>query len=179
MTPRRVTFITGATSGIGLSIARQFSEQGNAVFIVARDGEAVAATVKQLSANGSDVDGTVCDVTSTEDVHTAVTAAVERFGRIEVLVNNAGRGGGGETGKLAESLWLDVINTNLNGTFRVTKEVLSTGLMSEAPGAASSTSPRPVANRECCWPRRTPRPNTASSVSPRRSGLSWPSPESR
>jgi ketoreductase len=130
MSERRVAFVTGATSGIGLAIARSLASLGHAVFVVARNKENVDSTVKELQAEGYEVDGAPCDVTSTDDIREAVTAAVERFGRIEILVNNAGRGGGGETANLEESLWLDVVNTNLNSVFRVTKEVLSTGLMS-------------------------------------------------
>jgi ketoreductase len=74
----------------------------------------------------------VCDVSSTEQVQEAVRAAVERYGRIDILVNNAGRGGGGVTAEIEDSLWLDVIDINLNGTFRVTREVLSTGRMRES-----------------------------------------------
>lgn len=131
MTDRRVSFITGATSGIGLAVARSLAQQGNAVFVVARNAENVTSTVKQLREDGFECDGATCDVTSTADVRAAVDAATERFGRIDILVNNAGRGGGGETANLDEALWLDVVDTNLNSVFRVTKEVLSTGLMNQ------------------------------------------------
>ena len=131
MTQRRIAFVTGATSGIGYAIAQSLAAQGNAVFVVARNAENVATTVKQLNAAGYEVDGMACDVTSTADVHAAVSAAVARFGRIEILVNNAGRGGGGETASLDEALWLTIIETNLNSVFRVTKEVLSTGGMNQ------------------------------------------------
>jgi ketoreductase len=122
-------FVTGATSGIGLAVAQSLAAQGKPVFIVSRSQENVSSTVKQLREDGYEADGVACDVTSTEDVRAAVTKAVERFGRIDVLVNNAGRGGGGETASLDENIWLDVVETNLNSVFRVTKEVLSTGEM--------------------------------------------------
>jgi ketoreductase len=131
MTDRRIAFVTGATSGIGLAIAESLAKQGNAVFVVARNAENVASTVKRLREEGYECDGAACDVTSTADVRAAVTAAVDRFGPIDILVNNAGRGGGGETATLDESLWLDIVETNLNSVFRVTKEVLSTGLMNQ------------------------------------------------
>jgi len=122
-------FITGATSGIGLAVAERLARQGKEVFIVARTEENVSSTVKRLRSDGWEVDGMACDVTSTADVRAAVSRAVQRFGRIDVLVNNAGRGGGGEIATLGEDLWLDVIDTNLTSVFRVTKEVLGTGLM--------------------------------------------------
>src|SRR3712207_8472630 len=120
---RRVAFVTGATSGIGLSVAESLGAAGHAVFVVARDAENLASTVKQLREEGYEADGTTCDVKSTEDIRKAVTKAVEVFGRIEILVNNAGRGGGGEIATLDEDIWTDVIDTNLHSVFRVTKEV--------------------------------------------------------
>jgi ketoreductase len=131
MSKRRVALVTGATSGIGLEVARSLGREGHAVFVVARNAENVQTTVKQLKEEGIEADGAASDVTSTEDIRTAVRKAVEVFGPIEILVNNAGRGGGGITAELDEDLWLDVIDTNLNGVFRFTKEVLSTGKMVE------------------------------------------------
>lgn len=131
MSKRRVALVTGATSGIGLEVARSLGQQGHAVFVVARTAENVNTTVKQLREEGYEADGAAADVTSTEDVRGAVQKAVDTFGPVEILVNNAGRGGGGITAELDENLWLDVIDTNLNGVFRFTKEVLSTGKMVE------------------------------------------------
>ncbi|MGZ3147646.1 SDR family NAD(P)-dependent oxidoreductase [Lentzea chajnantorensis] len=131
MSKRRVALVTGATSGIGLEVARSLGQQGHAVFVVARTAENVTTTVKQLREEGCEADGAAADVTSTEDIRGAVRKAVDTFGPVEILVNNAGRGGGGITAELDEDLWLDVIDTNLNGVFRFTKEVLSTGKMVE------------------------------------------------
>ncbi|KJK53477.1 ketoacyl reductase [Lentzea aerocolonigenes] len=129
MSKRRVALVTGATSGIGLEVARSLGKEGHAVFVVARTAENVNTTVKQLREEGYEADGAATDVTSTEDIRAAVQKAVDVFGPVEILVNNAGRGGGGITAELDEDLWLDVIDTNLNGVFRFTKEVLSTGQM--------------------------------------------------
>ncbi|BCM72042.1 ketoreductase [Streptomyces sp. EAS-AB2608] len=131
MSDRRVAFVTGASSGIGLAVTRTLAEQGIAVYGCARDADRLAETVAKLASEGLEVAGGPCDVTSAAGVRAAVAAAVERFGRIDILVNNAGRGGGGEIAQLDESLWLDVIDTNLNGVFRVTREVLASGRMGE------------------------------------------------
>jgi ketoreductase len=126
---QRVAVVTGATSGIGLATTRILAEQGNKVFICARNGDNVALTVKQLKENGHDVDGVSCDVRSPEEVRSFVTAAADRYGSIDILVNNAGRSGGGVTADIADDLWFDVVSTNLNSVFLMTRDVLSVGGM--------------------------------------------------
>jgi ketoreductase len=126
---KRVALVTGATSGIGFAITRALAGQGDQVFICARNREAVELTVKQLRDEGLDVAGTVCDVRSVEAIRACVQAAVQRFGPIDVLVNNVGRSGGGVTADIADDLWFDVIDTNLNSVFRMTREVLNAGGM--------------------------------------------------
>ncbi|MBJ7904126.1 3-oxoacyl-ACP reductase FabG [Streptomyces sp. DSM 110735] len=125
----RVALVTGATSGIGLASARLLAGQGHRVFLCARDATAVADTVKSLQNEGFDVDGTTGDVRFKEQVAEVVRAAVARFGPIDVLVNNAGRSGGGVTADIADELWDDVIATNLTSVFVVTREVLTSGGM--------------------------------------------------
>ncbi|REF00945.1 3-oxoacyl-ACP reductase [Thermomonospora umbrina] len=124
-----VALVTGATSGIGLAVTRILAGQGYAVFLCARNAENVEMTVKELRDEGLEVDGTTCDVRSPAEVKAFVTAAVERYGPVDVLVNNAGRSGGGVTAEIPDELWLDVIDTNLNSVFLMTREVLTTGGM--------------------------------------------------
>ncbi|MEU3823526.1 3-oxoacyl-ACP reductase FabG [Streptomyces sp. NPDC030392] len=126
---RRVALITGATSGIGLAVARTLAAAGHRVFIGARTAENVLSTVKQLREEGYEADGAALDVRRDADVKAFVQAAVDRFGTVDVLVNNAGRSGGGVTADIADELWHDVIDTNLNSVFRMTREVLTTGGM--------------------------------------------------
>ncbi|TDC74461.1 3-oxoacyl-ACP reductase FabG [Streptomyces hainanensis] len=128
---RRVVLVTGATSGIGLAVARTLGERGHRIFLCARGADGVEATVKELLDQGIEADGAPCDVTEGEQITSFVRAAVDRFGPVDVLVNNAGRGGGGVTADLTDELWLDVINTNLTSVFRMTREVLTTGGLRE------------------------------------------------
>ncbi|MFI9273557.1 SDR family NAD(P)-dependent oxidoreductase [Kitasatospora sp. NPDC052896] len=127
-----VALVTGATSGIGLASTVRLAGRGLSVFICARTPEAVAETVARLRGEGLEVDGVAADVRSQEDVAKAVRAAVDRYGPIGVLVNNAGRSGGGVTSTISDELWHDVIETNLTSVFRVTREVLTTGGMEAA-----------------------------------------------
>jgi ketoreductase len=126
---KQVALVTGATSGIGLAITRALADQDNQVFICARTADTVELVVKQLRDEGLDVAGTACDVTSLADIQACVRAATDRFGPIGVLVNNVGRSGGGVTADIADDLWFDVINTNLNSVFLMTREVLNAGGM--------------------------------------------------
>jgi ketoreductase len=124
---RRVALVTGATSGIGLAVARELVRRGTRTMICARNDDDVRMTVKQLQSEGGDVDGTICDVREAEQVRALVARTGERLGEIDILVNNAGRNGGGVTADLTDELWNDVIETNLTSVFRVTREVLAAG----------------------------------------------------
>ena len=127
MNGQRVALITGGTSGIGLAIAEKLASQDHKVFLCARNGEAVSETVAGLREHGLDAAGTAADVRRPDDVRNLVGAAVEQYGQVDVLVNNAGRSGGGVTAEIPDETWYDVIDANLNSVFLVTREVLKTG----------------------------------------------------
>ncbi|MFC0107565.1 3-oxoacyl-ACP reductase FabG [Kibdelosporangium aridum] len=128
---QQVALITGGTSGIGLAVADTLASNGHKVFICSRSAESVDETVGKLRSNGYQADGAVADVRRVEDVKRLVGTAVERFGQVDILVNNAGRSGGGTTADIADELWYDVIDTNLNSVFLMTREVLTTGKLVE------------------------------------------------
>ncbi|MEU9078604.1 3-oxoacyl-ACP reductase FabG [Kitasatospora sp. NPDC004745] len=131
---QQVALITGGTSGIGLAVAETLAGQGFRVFLCSRNPESVRATVEKLRADGHRADGLAADVRKPEDVARLVDAAVERYGRVDVLVNNAGRSGGGATAEIADELWYDVIDTNLNSVFLVTRAVLKSGVVERGWG---------------------------------------------
>lgn len=124
---QHVALITGGTSGIGLAVARSLAGSGLEVFICARHAQAVEETADKLRSDGYQADGVAADVRRPEDVRRLVDAAVQRYGHVDVLVNNAGRSGGGVTADIDDDLWYDVIDTNLNSVFLVTREVLRSG----------------------------------------------------
>jgi ketoreductase len=119
--------VTGGTSGIGLAVVRELAGHGRAVFLCARDAGQVTATVAELRDEGLNVAGTVCDVRSADDIRRTVEEA-NAFGPVGILVNNAGRSGGGITAEITDELWQDVLETNLTSVFRMTKAVLGAGL---------------------------------------------------
>src|SRR5215468_10640834 len=98
----QVALITGGTSGIGLAVAENLACSGLKVFICSRNPDAVQETAGKLRASGYQADGVAADVRRPEDVERLVAAAVERYGHVDVLVNNAGRSGGGVTAEIGD-----------------------------------------------------------------------------
>jgi NAD(P)-dependent dehydrogenase (short-subunit alcohol dehydrogenase family) len=90
----RAAIVTGGSSGIGLAIARMLLEEGYAVTIAARRPDKLADAVTELSASGGEVASVAGNMASEETVTQVVTEHRERFGRLDVLVNNAGVGVG-------------------------------------------------------------------------------------
>jgi ketoreductase len=91
------------------------------VLLAARDGEAVAGHAEVLKAEGADALAVPCDVNDASAVRGAVAAAVARWGRIDVLVNNAGLSGPTPLSDPDDSLWDAILATNLTAVFRVTR----------------------------------------------------------
>jgi NAD(P)-dependent dehydrogenase (short-subunit alcohol dehydrogenase family) len=85
----KVAVVTGCSQGIGLAIARAFAREGAAVVMSARRGDVVQANASEIEAAGGRAIGVQADVAKREDVNRTIATAVERFGRIDILVNNA------------------------------------------------------------------------------------------
>ena len=92
--PDRAAIVTGASSGIGLAIARVLGEQGYALTAAARRPEKLTAAAEELRGAGYEVEEVAANMASEEDIQRVVAAHRERFGRLDVLVNNAGVGAG-------------------------------------------------------------------------------------
>ena len=86
----RVAVVTGASSGLGVTFAKGLAEAGASVVIAARRKERLEAFAKELEALGVEALAVVCDVTNVDDVDRMIQATVDRFGQLDVLVNNAG-----------------------------------------------------------------------------------------
>lgn len=122
----RKIFVTGATSGIGLKCARAFAQDGDNVLIAGRRADCLAAIKEDFEQQyGIRVDTLVLDVSKREDVDAKVKAAIEAFGGIDVLVNNAGLAQGldpFQDSSVDDAVTM--INTNVLGLLYVTKAVL-------------------------------------------------------
>ncbi len=124
---RKVAFITGGSRGIGKEIARKFAEnEYNIVVNYVSDKTDVAKLEKELNQNGNVevlcVKGDVTDFSTCEQM---VKNAIEKFGKIDVLVNNAGITKDNLLMRMKEEDFDKVINVNLKGTFNMTKNVIS------------------------------------------------------
>ena len=117
----RVAVITGGSRGIGAATAGVLAERGAAVVVSGRDGDRLQAVVKDLEGRGASALGVVADVARREDADRLVDAAKGRFGRIDVLVNNAGMIRDGLLVRMRDEDWDRVIEVNLRGAFLLTR----------------------------------------------------------
>jgi len=119
---RRV-LVTGGTRGIGRAAVESFLAAGATVAVNGRTAESAAKAVAELAA-GSRVVAAPGDTSSAAGCKAVVEAALAGLGGLDVLVNNAGSGGGGPVEDLEEDLWDRVVDTNLKGTFFCTRYAL-------------------------------------------------------
>jgi NAD(P)-dependent dehydrogenase (short-subunit alcohol dehydrogenase family) len=113
----RVAVVTGASSGIGEACAIAFVEKGAKVVLAARRAERLSALVERLEGMGGEALAVTTDVTSEADVDTLFSRAVERFGTVDVLINNAGIADSTPVDEMPLELWSRVIETNLTSAF--------------------------------------------------------------
>ncbi len=118
----KVAIVTGASSGLGVACAIALAEAGADVVIAARRAEALQETAKRVEATGRRALAVPTDVTDPEACKALVAAAVETFGRVDVLVNNAGIGTAVPALKETPEQFRSVIDLNLNGCYWMAQE---------------------------------------------------------
>ena len=119
----KVAIVTGGTRGIGLAIARLLAEDGASVVVSGRDAARLEAAVKELESLGAPAMAVAADAAKREDADRLVEATRERFGRVDVLVNNAGITRDQLLVRMKDDDWDKVLDTNLRGVFLMTRAV--------------------------------------------------------
>jgi NAD(P)-dependent dehydrogenase (short-subunit alcohol dehydrogenase family) len=122
--PRRAALITGGSSGIGLAIARALGEDGYGVTVSARRPEKLQDAARQLADEGVEVHAVAANLADEDDIKKAVSRHRERFGRLDVLINNAGIGIGAPVAE-TETKKLDLqLDVNLRAVYLVARECI-------------------------------------------------------
>ena len=116
-----VAVVTGGSRGIGLAIAAWLAEHGATVVVSGRDADRVQAAAKELEAHGTPVLGVPADAAKREDVDRLVDVTRERFGRLDILINNAGITRDGLVIRMKDDDWDRVMEVNLRGAFLMTR----------------------------------------------------------
>lgn len=109
----KTAFVTGAASGIGLGIATAFAQAGAKVMLCDIEEEALSAALAKLRLTNADVDGVKADVSLKAELKAAADATIARYGKVHILVNNAGVGGGGSYGAWTDAAWNWTMGVNL------------------------------------------------------------------
>jgi NAD(P)-dependent dehydrogenase (short-subunit alcohol dehydrogenase family) len=119
----RVAIITGGAVGLGRQMAEGLAEMGAHLVLCARKKERCEGAAEELKALGVTALALACDVTNPASVREVVEAAVTRFGRIDILINNAGTSWGAPAEEMRLEHWNKVLETNLTGTFLCSQAV--------------------------------------------------------
>ena len=122
--PDRAALVTGGSSGIGLAVARALAEDGYGITVSARRADKLEEAVNELEEAGLDVQRVLANMSEEDDIRSLAEAHRERYGRLDVLVNNAGIGIGGQIAD-AETKRLDLqLDVNLRGVYLMTREAI-------------------------------------------------------
>ncbi len=117
----KVAVVTGASSGLGADAAMAYAEAGAKVALLARRTEKLESVKASIAAMGGEAIALACDVTSEESVEAAMAAVVKEFGRIDILLNNAGIAVRGGVDSMSVEDWDRSFDTNVKGIFLASK----------------------------------------------------------
>jgi gluconate 5-dehydrogenase len=119
----RVAIVTGGSIGLGRQMAEGLAEMGANLVLCARKKERCQQTAEDLQKLGVKTIALACDVKNPADIHQVVDATMAQFGRIDILINNAGTSWGAPVEEMRLEQWNKVIETNLTGTFLFSQAV--------------------------------------------------------
>ena len=114
----KVAVITGSSRGLGYAIAEVYAREGAKVVITSRTQKAVDEAVRKLRLNGAQAEGLACDVSDIQQIEALAEFAIQKFGGLDIWVNNAGLSAPyGPTAHIPSDDFLNVIGTNITGTY--------------------------------------------------------------
>ncbi len=120
----QVAVVTGASTGLGVQMAKALANQGANIVCIARRQNLIEEVAAELSRDyGVEAIGIPCDITDTEVVNATVDTILEKFGRIDILINNAGTGAVAPAEDITDEQFYNELNIDLFGSFRVARAV--------------------------------------------------------
>lgn len=120
----RIALVSGASQGIGRACALELARSGATVVLAARNESRLSEAVAEIEAAGGHAAAFALDVASEDSIKSGAKAILERFGKVEILVNNAGITRDGLMMAMKRADWDDVLGTNLTGAFLLTQALL-------------------------------------------------------
>jgi len=120
----KTAIVTGASQGIGETIAIEMAKSGATVFCLARNKEALDTTIKKITENGGKATAFSCDISNNDDFKSIILNIVKENGSIDILVNNAGITKDNLLMRMSDDQWDDVLNINLKGSFTCIRSVI-------------------------------------------------------
>lgn len=136
----KVAIITGGSRGLGLEMAEALGEAGAKLMLCARRDNWMQPALEELRAKGFEAEGVLCDVAVPEQVQNVTNATIARFGRIDILINNAGVSWGAMPEDMPLDKWQQVIDVNLTGCFLFAQSVGREMLKQESGSIINITS---------------------------------------
>ena len=126
----QVALVTGCSSGLGVQMAKALANQGAKIVALARRKEMVDAVAAEITKEfGVDAIGISCDITDTDRVNAAVDEILAKFGRIDILINNAGTGAIAPAEDITDAQFNGELNVDLGGTFKVSRAVAKKAML--------------------------------------------------
>ena len=120
----KIAIVTGASQGIGETIAVEMAKSGANVFCLARNKNALESTINKIISNGDKASAYSCDISDNEQFNNIVTDIFKEYGSIDILVNNAGITNDNLLMRMSDDQWDSVLNINLKGSFTCTRSVI-------------------------------------------------------
>ena len=130
-----VAVITGCSTGLGVQMAKALANQGSNIVALARRKNLVDEVVENMKKDyGVDAIGVACDITDTNQVKEAVKTVMDKWGRIDILINNAGTGAVAPAEDITGDQFYNELNIDLFGAFRMAREIAKVAMIPKKYG---------------------------------------------